>query len=193
MKNIWILLALLFSIKIGNAQDGVKNKFEREYSIKQSEVPLEARNFINETLNRKVKWYGEENLNGKAIEAKGKKDKKLYSVKFDTLGNIQDVEVVVKFESLSEEIQTKIQQELEQQFSSIKIIKTQIQWLGSQEVLKQLLNTGNATEDYLTNYEIVIRGKNNNRSEQYEVLINEHGKLIDKAKIIQKNDQHLIY
>src|SRR5690606_31356945 len=138
MKNIWILLALLYSVKITYAQDGIKNKYEREYSIKKSEVPLKANNFINETLNGKVKWYGEENLKGKAIEAKGKKDKKLYSVKFDTLGNVQDVEVVVSFKSLSKEIQSKIQKELKGQFSSIKIIKTQIQWLGSQEVLKQL-------------------------------------------------------
>jgi len=192
MKNIWILLTLLCSIKVVNAQD-IKNKFEREYSIKQSEVPLKANNFINKTLNGKVKWYGEENLQGKAIEAKGKKDKKFYSVKFDTLGNIQDVEVVVSFNSLSKEIQTKIQKELEKQFSSIKIIKTQIQWLGSQEVLKQLLNKENTTEDYSTNYEIVIKGKSNSHYEQYEVLFNEQGKLVDKAKIIQKNDQHLIY
>lgn len=193
MRNIWILLALLFSIKTVNAQDSFKNKFEREYSIKQSEVPLEASNFIKETLNGKVKWYGEENLNGKAIEAKGKKEGKLYSVKFDTFGKIQDIEVVVNFKSLSEELKNRIQKELEQYFSSIKIIKTQIQWRGSQIVLKQLINKENTTEDYLTNYEIVIRGKENNRSEYYEILFNEQGKIIDKAKIIQKNDHHLIY
>lgn len=193
MRNIWILIALFCTIKIGNAQDGLKNKFEREYSIKQSEAALEARNFIRETFDGKVRWYGEVNLDGQAIEAKGKKDKELYSVKFDTLGNIQDVEVVINFRSLSDDLKNKIQDELDKQFSSTKIVKTQTQWLGSKEILKQLINKETTTDDYITNYEIVIRGKKSNRYELYEVLFDQNGKLIDKAKIIQKNDQHLIY
>ena len=81
MKRSFLLLTLLFHLTLAYSQ----NKSEREYRIKSSEVPAKALEYVESNFQDvRMKWYGEENLDGKAVEAKGKKQGNLYSVKFET-------------------------------------------------------------------------------------------------------------
>ena len=190
MKSILIIFTFLFSIATGYSQQ----KYEKEYRIKESEVPSEAINFIEKSFpDKKVKWYGEENLTGQSIEAKVKKDGNLFSVKFDTMGAIQDVEMLVKFKELDNTIKDQIENELEDAFTKYKIQKVQIQWIGAIDVLESLISERKAEGEHVTNYEIVVRGKEGRQTDYYEFLFNEKGELKERLNIIQRTDHHLIY
>lgn len=191
MKNILLMLILASSIHIGFSQE----KFEKEDRIQAAKAPLRAVEFMDGAFvnANRIKWYAEENLKGKAIEAKVKKDGKLHSVKFDTLGNLKDVEVTVNFKTIPERTQAVIQSKLEALFSSFKIQKTQIQYLGGESVLGELIVSGSPDSRYTTNYELVIRGKKNRKVEYYEIVFDELGAMIRNDRIIQKNTHHLIY
>lgn len=184
------MLILANSINISFSQE----KFEKEDRIRAALVPSKAMEFMDGAFNvDKIKWYAEENLNGKDIEGKVKKDGKLYSVKFDTVGNLKDVEKTVNFKTVPERIQAIVQSKLDSLFSSFKIQKTQIQFLGKASVLKELIINGITNHDYITNYEIVIRGKKDKKVDYYEILFNEQGVPQRNERIIQKNTHHLIY
>lgn len=190
MKFFLILLTFLFSVSMGYSQE----KFEREYRIKVSEVPQKALDFIEGSFpSKKIKWYGEENLEGRSIEAKVKKDGNLFSVKFDTLGTIQDVEMLVKFRELDSPIKEKIEEELDAAFSNYKIQKVQIQWKGKIDALKSLISARESNGEYVTNYELVVRGKEGRQTDYYEFLFDTDGKLKKRLTIIQRTDHHLIY
>lgn len=186
------LIIILFLFAIGNAF--AQDKLEREYRIKESDVPLKAREFVADGFNNmKVKWYGEENLKGKAIEAKGKRDGKLFSIKFDTSGVLQDIEMVIKFNTILDDARFTIEKNLKSRFSKFNIQKTQKQWLGKTEVLRALAKGEKTEGEFLTNYEITIRATKNRQTDYYEVLVNEKGEIVRESKIIHRNNQHLIF
>ncbi len=190
MKCKLIILFLFFAVTTAFPQD----KLEREYRIKQSGVPVKALEFVESTFNNvKIKWYGEENLNGKAIEAKGKRDGSLYSIKFDTSGVLQDIEVVIKFSDIPEQARLQIEKNLEGRFSKFRVQKTQKQWLGTPDKLRALANGQPVTGPYSTNYEITLQGTKDRRTEYYEVLANAEGTIVRESKIVQRNNHHLIY
>ena len=167
MKTSLILLLLLFKLSLAYSQD----KLEREYRIKESGV----------------------NLNGKAIEAKGRLQGDLYSVKFSVDGNLQDVERVMDFNSIPEGVRNTIAKNLKSRFSKFKLQKTQIQWLGSMNDLAALVKEEAVTGTYTTNYEITLRGTKDGRTDYYEILSDNKGELIRESKIVQRSNQNLIY
>ena len=190
MKTYLLLFIVLFNLTSVYSQD----KLEREYRIKQSEVPAKALGFTEHSFpDVRMKWYGEDNLNGKAIEAKGKLQGKLYSIKFDTSGVLQDIEMVINFNTIPENIRLAIQKNLEDRFSKFRVQKTQIQWVGNMDDLAALVKGENVSGTYSTNYEITFQGTRDRRSDYYEVLSNDKGELIRESKIVQRNNHHLIY
>jgi len=190
MKSCLILLILLITTTTGFSQE----KLEREYRIKQCKVPLKALEFMRESFGSiGMKWYGEENLNGKNIEAKIKHNGMLFSVKFDTSGILQDVEMVVNYNTLPETTRATIEKQLVLLFSKYRIQKTQIQWLGNPKVLSSLIKRVNIQERHVVNYEITLEGRKESRTEYFEFLFNESGEVIRQSKIIQRNNHNLIY
>ncbi len=141
----------------------------------------------------RMKWYGEENLDGKAFEAKGKMQGNLYSVKFKLNGDLQDIEMVVKFSSLPENVRIVIEKNLEKRFSRFKLQKTQIQWLGNPADLAALIRGDKMTIAYTTNYEITLMGTKDGRTEYYEVLADYQGQIVRESRIVQRTNQNLIY
>lgn len=181
---------LLLTVASAYSQD----KLEREYRIQPSQVPAKALEFTAAGFNEvKLKWYGEENLDGKAIEAKGKRDGTLYSIKFDTLGMVQDIEMVIRFHTIPEATRLNIEKDLASRFSKFNIQKTQKQWLGTPQVLRALARGENVNNEFKTNYEITLRGTKDRRTDYYEVLANDRGTIVRESKIVQRNNQHLIY
>ena len=188
MRNL--LFILFFSVQGLYAQD----KVEREYKIKPSEVPAKALNFIKESFSeKKVNWYMEQSASGKSIEAKVRKDGRLYSAEFDTLGNIQDIEVLVNIKDIPEALRLMIERSLSEQFSRYKVLKTQKQWIGKAAALQSLIKGDKPKAKYETNYEIVITGRKDKHNDEYELLFNEDGVLIRQQKIIESNQQHLLF
>src|SRR5690606_10057201 len=146
MKHIGLLVTLILSIGSVYPQE----KFERESRIKRSEVPKKASMYVESIFPdaKKTKWYLEENLDGFANEAKVRENGTIYSIKFDTLGNLQDIEFIEKFNRLPLQIQTKVESYLQEQYDRYRVKKIQVQWIGDADLLRSVLLQENADRQH---------------------------------------------
>lgn len=174
-------------------------KYEREYFLKQDAIPSQAIAFIREVFkNERIQWYGEENLRGTSIEAKLKSGGQSYSIEFSNSGLIQDVEILTKFSSLPSETRSAINERLKKDFRSYKISKTQTQWTGTKQALKDALinapaKDGKNPDGISIKYELIVRAKKAGASGYYEVLTNKAGQVQTIRQIVQRNTDNLIY
>src|SRR5699024_1418289 len=138
-----------------------QEKFERESRIKRSEVPKKASMYVESIFPdaKKTKWYLEENLDGFANEAKVRENGTIYSIKFDTLGNLQNIEFIEKFNKLPMQVQDKVESHLQEQYDRFRLKKVQIQWIGDADLLRSVLLDETKNGQYETNYEIEFVGR----------------------------------
>ena len=172
-KAKFICLILIIALHCSNNLSAQK-KFEKESRIREKDVPTKALEFIDSSdLKSKIKWYLEEGLNRKSIEAKFKRDKVRYSVEFDTLGNVEDIENEVSWEDLNSQLKDSISLHLKKDCLKHKIVKVQIQYSGSESGLFSKLKR-NETNQYLTiKFEIIVKCNLQNKVELFEYLFNE--------------------
>lgn len=171
-----------------------QDKFEKESRIARREVPLLALQFVDSLdVQPKVKWYKEEGLNRNSIEAKFKHQKKSYSIEFDTLGVVEDIEVAIDWSSLPTFASSAIIEVLQADCLAHKITKTQRQFSGKAQDLRTLFRISAESEDLAVKYEIVVKCKTEKEISLFEYLFDEKGILISKSKIIFKNSSHLEY
>ena len=191
MKHIGVLMRLVLSISLVYSQE----KFERESRIKRSEVPKKASMYVESIFPdaKKTKWYLEENLDGFANEAKVRENGTIYSIKFDTLGNLQDIEFIEKFNRLPLQIQTKVESYLQEQYDRYRVKKIQVQWIGDADLLRSVLLQENADRQHEINYEIEFSGRKHGDIQSYEALFSEEGEHLNTKKIITRNLNHLVY
>jgi hypothetical protein len=187
----YLIFLIMFSVSCNLfAQD----KFEKESRIRPKDVPSKALSFID-SLNWRtsIKWYQEEGLNQKSIEAKFKGNKLSYSLEFDSLGMIEDIEIEVNWGELEPGLKESISSQLQQNCTNHLIVKVQRQFTGSEKDLFALLKTGKIFDGMNIKYEIIVRCKQENKVDLFEYLFNNQGKLISTSKIVFKNSSHLEY
>jgi hypothetical protein len=135
-------------------------KYEREYPLKEAEVPSPIVQFIDSiTCVKSLKYFKEESQEGESIEAKFSCNSEKYSVEFSIDGVLQDVEVELKKKDLKKEVLLKLEEVLKDEFEEFKLLKIQKQFKGERnEILQQLRKNGRleAKEQY---YEIVLKGR----------------------------------
>lgn len=171
-----------------------QEKLEREYRIPEQQVPQTALDFINKSFpDARIKWYGEESLTGKTIEAKIKSKPNFFSIEFDTLGNLQDVELLIDFDRIEPSLKATIEQQLEEQFIRHHITRSQVQWHGSNQALHELITNGETSLPYTTRYEIILRGKSDKDNNFYEFLFDDNGKIVRSSIVVQRNTNNLFY
>ncbi len=187
------LLILSFLIVLGFQSFG-QEKFEREHKISIEEVPQQALKFINSPkLTNKIKWYREINSEYSTIEAKTEVNGIKYSIEFTLDGLIEDIEVEIKFNKLSEKTRQNIREVLDSTFIKHKIRKTQIQYVGEPKELKHFLEGTISADNLSVNYEVVLKAKDLVRWSLYEFLFSEEGSLLDKNRIVFRNTDNLKY
>lgn len=188
-KFIYILLIIAFTFTSNLI---AQEKFEKESRIKQNDAPLKAQLFIDSlNITNKVKWYKEEGLKRKSIEAKFKHNKARYSVEFDTLGHVEDIEIEVNWKSLESNLKEAIFLQLKTDCLKHKIIKVQMQYTGSESQLSSILKADSLS--LTIKYELIVRCKRQKEVDLFEYLFNDTGKLISTSKIVFKNSSHLEY
>lgn len=186
-KNL--LLGSLFICTVLCAQE----KLEREYRIKRNKVPKKAIVFVKSLqLNNKIKWFGEESLHGSSIEAKTKVGKTKYSIEFDTLGNLQDVEIQIAKKQIPTRTLEKIQEKLGTDFTKFKFIKIQKQFSGKSEHVRSCILRKQYTEVTIK-YEIVLKGTLQKKKGLYEYTFTDKGIYEKRERIIFKNSDNLEY
>jgi hypothetical protein len=188
-RFIFLLLAVVVQ-----SNSWAQNKFEKESRITRDAVHPQALQFIDSLqLTSRVRWYLEEGLTEKTIEAKFKKNKLRYSVEFDTLGRIQDVEVDVSWNDLALDLRSIIESSLEKNCSRHRIIKVQRQFSGKRNLLFLLINNAQISEELEVKYEVIVRCRQENSVDLYEYLFSQTGFVLSVSRIIFKNSSHLEY
>ncbi|MEB2786923.1 hypothetical protein [Algoriphagus persicinus] len=195
MKLVLNLIPILLFYGMITESSFAQNKIEREFGIKENEVPKEARDWLYDAFEstRRIKWYKEVFESGYSYEAKFKLQGEFYSVEFDSIGRIQDVEVELDFEKLPSDLQNGLKAYLSTDYKSSDIKRIQIQYSGESDDLEDFFDE-NRLEGILTRYEIEFIGPDKNgASELWEGLFSEDGQLIQKRKIILTPSENLIF
>ena len=184
---IGFLLFFQFDLK-------AQQKYEREFRMKTEMIPQSASRFINSIASDlKIKWYKEIGLDDVSFEAKFKHDKKKFSVEFDTLGILQDVEFVIKKSEIAPRVLKKIERKLDSLYDKWKFQKIQTHYTGSNSDLIKSINKNKPSETIKVSYEIVLKGKSLGNMQLYEITFNDQGEMQDTLQIIQDKADHLEY
>ncbi|RYY31315.1 MAG: hypothetical protein EOO04_01670 [Chitinophagaceae bacterium] len=195
MKRSAIITFVLWMVLMGNTTTGyAQEKLEREYHIRAGAVPQKASELVSRLFEgAKPVWHGEESLSGTTIEGKFKYQGRRYSVEFDSSGRLEDIEVLTRMNSIPKNARETLSRALEDSFSRYRVVKTQIQWRGSEKELKQAIEEGVQSMIPAIRYELVVRGKKKDMTRYYEVQANQDGTIRSIREIIQSNASNLIY
>ena len=189
MKKLTIiLLSLSFSIQFFGQE-----KFEREYRVKEDEVPKIALDFTNAiNFKKRLKWYAEESNDGKTFEAKVYYKKHLYSIEFLDTGALLDIEKKVRFKKLNNDISEKIIEYLNTTYTKFRIKKTQIQFKGTTKELKQIFTSENDnTQKFIEGFELIVKAKKDKKYKLYELFFDVNGTIKKTLNIVPSNSLNL--
>ena len=185
-----ILLSILCIAHEAKSQD----KWERESRIRASQVPAKAIQFIDSISEKsKLKWFREESLTDTSYEAKFTFQRRRYSVEFSKYGIIEDVEVYMEWEQLSESLRKSIEQVFQQNCLRFKVTKLQVQYSGSHSALIRLFSDNQQAANLEKHYEIVVKCTQKGSIDLFEYLFDDQIKSYKASKIVFKNSSHLEY
>jgi hypothetical protein len=185
MKTLVLFLLLCPALCISQV------KVEKESRIKTDEVPDKAIKFVKTVgFDKKIKWYREESADSVSIEGKTKYNKQKYSIEFDTLGTIQDIEIKIQWTDLPEAVQHSVDSCLSHNFQTYQVKKIQEQFSGSDNQMSKFTET---TDGLTIKYEIVISGKSNGEIEWFECTFDQNGLWEKSRRIIFSNSDNLEY
>lgn len=169
-----------------------QEKFEREIGVRASDVPSEARSFVAACFDQaRVRWYKEINLDTYTFEAKIKHRGCRYSIEFDSVGNVEDVEVLIRFAQLPDTLKTAITTALSGSCPTFKFQRLQRQWTGSESALQELIRKGRSSSEFVTRFELVYRCGKGRHSRLLETLFDTSGKPIRTLTIVPRNTDNL--
>jgi hypothetical protein len=185
---------IIFLILLSNTDLSAQQKYEKESRIKPRDVPQKALNFIDSAnIKAKLKWYFEQGLNRSSVEVKFRQNKQKHSVEFDTLGNIEDIEIEIKQSDLDATLKDVINAHLKKDCIKHRIEKIQRQFSGSRPQLIAKLKNLESIQNLVIKYEVVVRCTSRNKVELLEYLFDDKGAVLSTSKIIFKNSSHLEY
>lgn len=186
---VWFILVGYLSISCCFSQQ----KFERESRLSKDDLPAFAVDFQSLfTDGQTLKWYHEEGLNRESIEAKYKRNGKLFSVEFDTLGVIEDVEIKAKLKELPKTIQKSINTTFKEESDRYAIDKIQLQYSGGQSDLQQSALKGECATCSVK-YEVVVRMKRDKQLVSFEYLFDREGSVLMRSEIVIQTSSNLEY
>jgi hypothetical protein len=193
MKQAIKILATVLLV-IGAEQLFGQLKYEKESRLGKNEAPRLALQFIDALeLQGKVKWYLEEGLDRTSIEAKFTSQKSRYSIEFDVQGNLEDVEVLVKWNEIDASLKETIVDQFCEDCRKITVQRVQVQYTGELLALQDLVKTRESNGNYVQRYEIVIRCRTPKDTRQYEYLFSNTGEKLSRSEIVFKNASNLEY
>lgn len=170
-----------------------QNKIERETRIKPREVPSKAKKWLDDAFEniKRPKWFLEYSQNGKSFEAKFRYQNHFYSAEFDSVGNVQDVEIEIQKSDVASEVWKLIQSHFDSEYVQFKVEKIQRQFSGSKSDLEDFFDE-EEIDGVSIRYEIVYQGKNRSW-DLWEALFDESGKYISRLKVQIPSTDNLIF
>lgn len=173
---------------------GAQSKLEREFRISPEVVPTPAIRFAEALAgSNKLKWYQEEGIDQVSLEAKTKIKGQIFSIEFDTIGQIEDVEVEISLNQVPENIRQAMISALLEEFTSFKWQKIQVQYQGSASELLAFFDKKQASPTLRTQYEVVVQGKKKGSNTFQEWLFADTGVVLSKSMVILRITDNLEY
>ena len=191
MKRFSILFFLMSSFCFSQ----VKN--EREERIPISEFPKVAQSYFN-VISQNVKYlkfYKETDGDKQSFEAKFKIKKLYYSVEFDTLGKLEDIEIVIKKKHIPKNIIKEISKYFDKNFRKARLIKIQKQYVNytkktDKQFIQQIVDNPN---DKHTHFEIIAEIKTKEIHELREFTFDKNG-IFKKSRLVTSSSyEHALY
>ena len=168
---------------------------EKEIKLKNNEVPAELKQMVNNFMDdvKKISYFREENGKKISYEIKFLFRKSFYSIEFDDSLRLEDVEVVIKEDQLTDTVLGNIKDHLSNH-EKAKIDKIQKQFSSDKwaddEVINQALN--NATGDIIR-YELEVSLKKESEWKALEMLFSSDGRFISQREIIKRSSDFVLY
>lgn len=191
MKYSFLIFLLWFSFSF------CQTKNEKEERISISEFPEIARNYFN-TFSDKVnylKFYRETDNEKRSFEAKFKIKKLYYSIEFDTLGKLEDIEIVIKEKHIPKLTHLEIFKYFDANFKKTRLIKIQKQYVNyidhtDKAFIQHIVEHPN---DKHTHFEIIAEIKTEDLRELKEFTFDKNGKFITARKVTSSSYEHALY
>ncbi|MBT8237118.1 MAG: hypothetical protein KJN65_00605, partial [Croceitalea sp.] len=123
-KLFFILTFCGMAVALGQIKD------EREQRISNSAFPQNALDELRPFLKdvRRLRFYKEQDGKKVSYECKFKKDRLQYSIEYDSLGQLEDLEFIITHNDIPELSWTRISEYLEQNYNMRRIKKIQQQY-----------------------------------------------------------------
>lgn len=190
MKTFAYISCFFFLIQM---QAQVKNEQERR--IKKKDVPTEVMSWFKDAYEkqRNVKWFYQTDGEKKVYEAKLTYQNKKHSVEILPNGILVNIEVLIDFDEIETLTKQIITTYFETEYDKYKIKKVQIQYVGSNDDLEDLIDENELDDDIKMNYEIEFYGKNKTKDELWEALFDAEGILLQIREIKLKATDNLDY
>ncbi|MDG5490405.1 hypothetical protein [Psychroserpens sp. SPM9] len=174
-----------------------QTKNEKESRIPLTEFPNESQ-ILLKTIIKKVKrsrFYKETDGSKLSFESKFKYNKYWFSVEFNNLGTLEDIEVLVKEKHLSKPVKTAIRSYLKTNTTKYEIIKIQEQYVYSSDhseatFLNSILENRTTLS---SNYELIVAMKSQKTWELKELTFDEKGDFIKARNLQQDSYEYIMY
>ncbi|MGD1889972.1 MAG: hypothetical protein ACFB15_05140 [Cyclobacteriaceae bacterium] len=191
----WIILGgIIVATNVAIAQTDLKQEVEKR--IKKSEMPSAALNYLSEhwlNESRKIRYYYETDGANISYEAKLIREKRRFSIEFDSSGSLQDIEELIDYEQIPASVQANIDLTLSQKYSKYRIQRVQRQFLPDTTQQNALLHFSGLTTETVDNFEIEIDTQEGSAVQSYEMLFNVEGLLVQRRTIIRRSLDNFLY
>ena len=182
----WIAVSFLL-ILLTTVDSFGQYKYEKESRIHSSELPFQLDlDFDAYAGVKRLKWYKELNVDQVHYEAKFRFEGSDYSVEFDSLGLLEDVEILCKSKDLPVLKRTSIEQYLNTNYKKWKITRAQKQYLIDFKTLDLALKGAKLLSALEHQYELEIGVFEDGVQVDYELLFNFNGTCINIRTIINE-------
>lgn len=187
--------SLLFFLFVSFSFSQTKN--EKEERVAPSDFPAMARNHFNAIADEVnyLKFYKETDGNKLSYEAKFKYKRTYYSAEFDSLGKLEDIEVLVKKKDIPKTTLKKIYDYYDKKFLKVRFIKIQKQYVNTtkrsdKQFIDFILQKPN---NRYTHFEIIAEIKTKKHHELRELTFDRHGNF-EKSRIVTSSSyEHALY
>lgn len=174
-----------------------QSKNEKEERIDASEFPQVAVHYFN-GISGKVnylKFYKETDGDKHSFEAKFKLNNLHYSAEFDTLGKLEDIEIVIKEKHIPKPILKTILNYFETNFQKEKFIKIQKKYVNNtkktdQQFINYVLDSPVGKN---THFEIIAEIKTNGDRYLKEFTFKNTGEFEKSRPVSSSSYEHALY
>lgn len=174
-----------------------QSKNEKEERIDKSIFPKKAQTYFD-GLQEKVsylKFYKETDGDRSSYEAKFKINRLHYSVEFDTIGRLEDIEIVIKKRHISKSTFSNISDYFDTNFKKVRFIKIQKQYVNctsnsDEHFIKHIIQD---PYDKHTHFEIIAEVKTNEGRILKEFTFTNKG-VFEKSRLVSSSSyEHALY